>query len=117
MLAYAQSIGMGGLGYLEVQEDMSYKGPIDKFIPDDMKSELKDLAGLEVEDTIFFIADNETNANNFACQIRNELGKRLDLIDDSLFQFCWIVDFPMYELDDNGDLAFCHNPFSMPKVD
>ena len=65
MLAYAQSIGMGGLGYLEVQEDMSYKGPIDKFIPDDMKSELKDLAGLEVEDTIFFIADNETNANNF----------------------------------------------------
>ena len=79
------------------------------------KSELKDLAGLEVEDTIFFIADNETNANNFACQIRNELGKRLDLIDDSLFQFCWIVDFPMYELDDNGDLAFCHNPFSMPK--
>ena len=115
MLAYAQSIGMGGLGYLEVQEDMSYKGPIDKFIPDDMKSELKDLAGLEVEDTIFFIADNETNANNFACQIRNELGKRLDLIDDSLFQFCWIVDFPMYELDDNGDLAFCHNPFSMPK--
>lgn len=115
MLSFAQSIGMGGLGYLEVQEDMSYKGPIDKFIPDDMKNELKDLAGLEVEDTIFFIADNETNANNYACQIRNELGKRLDLIDDSLFQFCWIVDFPMYELDDNGDLAFCHNPFSMPK--
>ena len=115
MLAFAQSIGMGGLGYLEVQEDMSYKGPIDKFIPDDMKSELASLAELKSEDTIFFIADSESNANSYACQIRNELGKRLDLIDDSLFKFCWIVDFPMYELDDRGDLAFCHNPFSMPK--
>ena len=115
MLAFAQSIGMGGLGYLEVQDDMSYKGPIDKFIPDDMKSELASLAELKSQDTIFFIADSESNANSYACQIRTELGKRLDLIDDSLFQFCWIVDFPMYELDDRGDLAFCHNPFSMPK--
>ena len=114
MLAFAQSIGMGGLGYLEVQEDMSYKGPIDKFIPDDMKSELKDLADLKVDDTIFFIADNEKKATEFACQIRSELGKRLNLIDDSLYQFCWITDFPMYELDDHGNIAFCHNPFSMP---
>ena len=114
MLAFAQSIGMGGLGYLEVQEDMSYKGPIDKFIPDDMKSELKDLADLKIDDTIFFIADNEKKATEFACQIRSELGKRLNLIDDSLYQFCWITDFPMYELDDHGNLAFCHNPFSMP---
>ena len=115
MLAYAQSIGMGGLGYLEVQEDMSYKGPIDKFIPDDMKSELKDLAGLEVEDTIFFIADNETNANNFACQIRNELGKRLDLLEKNVYKFCLITEFPMYELSDEGKIDFNHNPFSMPK--
>ena len=115
MLSFAQSIGMGGLGYLEVQDDMSYKGPIDKFIPDDMKSELATLAGLKSQDTIFFIADSESNANSYACQIRTELGKRLELIDDSLFRFCWIVDFPMYELDDRGDLAFCHNPFSMPK--
>lgn len=114
MLAFAQSIGMGGLGYLEVQEDMSYKGPIDKFIPDDMKSELKDLADLKVDDTIFFIADNEKKATEFACQIRSELGKRLNLIDDSLYQFCWITDFPMYELDDHENIAFCHNPFSMP---
>lgn len=115
MLAFAQKIGMGGLGYLEVQEDLSYKGPIDKFIPDDMKDELRNLAGLEAEDTIFFIADNETNANNFACQIRIELGKRLDLIDTSVYKFCWIVDFPMYELDDNGKIEFSHNPFSMPQ--
>ena len=115
MLAFAQSIGMGGLGYLEVQEDLSYKGPIDKFIPDDMKQELQEMAELEINDTIFFIADNETNENNYACQIRNELGKRLDLIDNNVFKFCWIVDFPMYELDDEGKLAFSHNPFSMPQ--
>lgn len=115
MLAFAQSIGMGGLGYLEVQEDLSYKGPIDKFIPDEMKQELQKMAQLEINDTIFFIADNETNANNYACQIRNELGKRLDLIDNNIFKFCWIVDFPMYELDDEGKLAFSHNPFSMPQ--
>lgn len=115
MLAFAQNIGMGGLGYLEVQEDLSYKGPIDKFIPDDMKQELQEMAELEINDTIFFIADNETNANNYACQIRNELGKRLDLIDNNVFKFCWIVDFPMYELDDEGKLAFSHNPFSMPQ--
>ena len=114
MLEFAQRIGMGGLGYLEVQEDMSYKGPIDKFIPDDLKSELKNLADLKVNDTIFFIADSERKATEYACQIRTELGKRLNLIDDSLYQFCWITDFPMYELDDQGKLAFCHNPFSMP---
>lgn len=115
MLEFAKSIGMGGLGYLEVQEDMSYKGPIDKFIPDDMKKELLELAELEANDTIFFIADNEAKATDLAGQIRSELGIRLDLIDDSMFKFCWIVDFPMYELDDNGKIAFNHNPFSMPQ--
>lgn len=115
MLDFAMSIGMGGLGYLEVQEDLSYKGPIDKFIPDDLKEELRTLAGLEKDDTIFFIADNEAKATELAGQIRTELGKRLDLIDNSVFQFCWIIDFPMYELDERGNLAFCHNPFSMPQ--
>ena len=115
MLEFAKSIGMAGLGYLEVEEDMSYKGPIDKFIPDDMKKELADLTGLEVNDTIFFIADNEAKATDLAGQIRTELGKRLDLIDNSMFRFCWIIDFPMYELDDNGNIAFNHNPFSMPQ--
>ena len=115
MLEYALSIGMGGLGYLEVQEDLSFKGPIDKFIPDDMKKELLDLASLKANDTIFFIADTESKAANLAGQIRTELGKRLDLVDESMYQFCWIVDFPMYELDDNGNIAFNHNPFSMPQ--
>lgn len=115
MLDYAMSIGMAGLGYLEVQEDLSYKGPIDKFIPDELKQELLQLAELKKDDTIFFIADSPSRATELAGQIRTELGKRLDLIDENIFKFCWIIDFPMYELDERGEIAFCHNPFSMPQ--
>ena len=115
MLKFATSIGMGGLGYLEVQEDLSFKGPIDKFIPAELKQELLSLADLQKEDTIFFIADSEARATELAGQIRDELGIRLDLIDDNTFEFCWIVDFPMFELDEHGNLAFSHNPFSMPQ--
>ena len=115
MLKYAMSIGMGGLGYLEVQEDLSFKGPIDKFIPEDLKSTLLELADLKNEDTIFFIADNEKRATELAGQIRNELGERLNLINKDVFEFCWIVDFPMFELDEHENLTFSHNPFSMPQ--
>ena len=115
MLEFALSIGMGGLGYLEIEEDMSFKGPIDKFIPEDLKKVLIDTCELKSNDTIFFIADYEKRANDLAGQIRTELGKRLNLIDNDSFNFCWIVDFPMYELDDHGKVAFNHNPFSMPQ--
>lgn len=116
MLKFAQEIGMGGLGYLEVQEDMSYKGPIDKFIPDDLKGELKDLADLKVDDTIFFIADKEMKAASFAGQIRTELGKRLGIINENAYEFCFINDFPMFELDEETKkVGFTHNPFSMPQ--
>ena len=115
MLDFAMSIGMGGLGYLEVQDDLTYKGPIDKFIPEELKKELLVLADLDKGDTIFFIADSEKRATELAGQIREELGKRLDLIDESLYKFCWIVDFPMYELDEHDKITFCHNPFSMPQ--
>lgn len=116
MLKYAQSIGMGGLGYLEVLEDKSYKGPIDKFIPDDMKEELAQLAGLNVGDTIFFIADKEKQASLYAGQIRTELGERLGLIEDKAYRFCYINDFPMYEYDEEEKkIGFTHNPFSMPQ--
>ncbi len=115
MLDYAMKIGMKGLGYLEVQEDLSYKGPIDKFIPEELKKELISLAKLEKNDTIFFIADSEKRATELAGQIRTELGKRLNLIDEDVFKFCWIIDFPMFELDDHEKLAFSHNPFSMPQ--
>lgn len=116
MLKFAQSIGMGGLGYLEVLEDLSYKGPIDKFIPDDMKKELAEYAGLAAGDTIFFIADKEKLASLYAGQIRAELGQRLDLIEKNAYRFCYINDFPMFEYnEEEKKIGFTHNPFSMPQ--
>ncbi len=116
LLSFAQSIGMGGLGYLEVKEDMSFKGPIDKFIPEEMKKELSDLAGLVAGNVIFFVADAEELANKYAGQIRTELGVRLDLIEKNAYRFCYINDFPMYEIDEEtGKIGFTHNPFSMPQ--
>lgn len=116
LLKFATDIGMGGLGYLEILDDMSYKGPIDKFIPDDRKTEIADLAGLQAGDTIFFIADNEERAANYAGQIRNELGARLDLIEKNAYRFCYVNDFPMYEYDkEEKKMIFTHNPFSMPQ--
>lgn len=116
MLKFAQSIGMGGLGYLEVLEDGSYKGPIDKFIPDDCKEEFRTLAGLEVGDTIFFMADKEERAAYYAGMIRNELGEKLDLIEKNAYRFCYVNDFPMFEKDpETKKIGFTHNPFSMPQ--
>lgn len=116
LLKFATSIGMGGLGYLEVLDDMSYKGPIDKFIPQEMKKEMADLAGLVPGDTIFFIADKEARAASFAGQLRNELGARLDLLEKNAFRFCFVNDFPMYEYDpEEKKMNFTHNPFSMPQ--
>ncbi|MGN0297799.1 MAG: aspartate--tRNA ligase [Lachnospiraceae bacterium] len=116
LLKFAQDIGMAGLGYLEVMEDMSYKGPIDKFIPADMKAEFAQLAGLEVGDTIFFIADKEAKAAKCAGLIRNELGEKLGLCEKNAYRFCFINDFPMYEKDETtGQIGFTHNPFSMPQ--
>ncbi len=116
LLKFAQSIGMGGLGYLEVQEDLSYKGPIDKFIPDDMKTEIKDLAGLNAGDTIFFIADKEKQAALYAGQLMTEIANRLDLLEKNAYRFCYINDFPMYEYnEEEKKIGFTHNPFSMPQ--
>ena len=116
LLGFATGMGMGGLGYLEVADDMTYKGPIDKFIPDGMKSELAAMAGLEAGDTIFFIADREDRANYYAGQLRIELGDRLDLCEKHAYRFCYINDFPMYELDPvTRQIGFTHNPFSMPQ--
>jgi len=116
LLKFATGIGMGGLGYLEVLEDKSYKGPIDKFIPDDMKAEFMELAGLEVGDTIFFMADKEDRAAFYAGQIRTELGEKLDLIEKNAYRFCYVNDFPMFERDpETKKIGFTHNPFSMPQ--
>ncbi len=116
LLKFATDMGMGGLGYLEVAEDMTYKGPIDKFIPEELKKELADLAKLEAGDTIFFIADKEERANYYAGQLRIELGNKLDLCEKNAYRFCYVNDFPMYELDpETKQLGFTHNPFSMPQ--
>ncbi len=116
LLEFAVSLGMGGLGYLEVAADLSYKGPIDKFIPKELKPELAALASLEAGDTIFFIADREERACYYAGQIRNALGERLGLTEKHAFRFCYVNDFPMYERDpETKQLAFTHNPFSMPQ--
>lgn len=116
MLDFATGIGMPGLGYLEVADDMSYKGPIDKFIPAEKKPELAQLANLTPGDTIFFIADREPAANRFASEIRNELGNRLGLTEKNAYRFCFVSDFPMYEYDSQlKQYVFTHNPFSMPQ--
>lgn len=117
MLAFATGeLGMKGLGYVTVNADMTYKGPIDKFIPQDLKAELAERAELKAGDLLFFIADKKEKAESYAGAIRTELGRRLNLIDDKSFKMCFIVDFPMYEIDEEtGKWAFTHNPFSMPQ--
>ncbi len=116
LLQFAQSLGMAGLGDLEVAEDLSYKGPIDKFIPEGLKAALRELTGLEAGDTCFFIADKEERACFYAGKIRDELGEKLGLTEQNAFRFCYVNDFPMYEIDqETKQLTFTHNPFSMPQ--
>ncbi len=116
LLKFATGIGMGGLGYLEVMEDGSYKGPIDKFIPAELKEEFRQLTGLKIGDTIFFMADKEARAAYYAGMIRTELGEKLDLLEKNAYRFCYINDFPMFERDtQTKQIGFTHNPFSMPQ--
>lgn len=116
MEEYALSIGMKGLGYIKVDESFKYLGPIDKFLTDENRAALKERAKLNVGDVLYFIADSRKNAPKFAGQIRSEVAERMDIIDKSRFEICWIVDFPMYEEDEEtGKPVFTHNPFSMPQ--
>ena len=115
MFDYATDIGMKGLGYIKVTDDFKFLGPIDKFIPANKKDELIKKACLKPGCVLYFIADTKVMAPKFAGQIRNEVAKRLNLIDKDAFEMCFVVDFPMYELDDDGNIAFTHNPFSMPQ--
>lgn len=114
-------VGMKGLGYFKVEQGedgrkFKYNGPIDKFLNDEQRDELASRCELEIGDVLYFIADSAKNAPKFAGQIRNEVAKRMNLIDESRFELCFIVDFPMYELDEEtGKIAFTHNPFSMPQ--
>ena len=116
MEKYALGIGMKGLGYISVKDDMTNKGPIDKFMTDEQKKEIAELAGLQPGDVLYFISDEPGQVEKLAGQIRTEVAERLNLIDKSRYEFCYIVDFPMYEInEETGKLDFTHNPFSMPQ--
>ena len=104
-----------GLAWLRILEDGSLQGPIAKFIPDDVRNAMAERTNSKPGDAYFFIAEQEGIVEKLAGEIRSELGRRLNLIDENIFKFCWIVDFPMFELDDNKKIAFSHNPFSMPQ--
>ncbi|MGN0441106.1 MAG: aspartate--tRNA ligase [Acutalibacteraceae bacterium] len=116
MEEFALSIGMKGLGYVKVREDMTFDGPIDKFLKEGDREKLIEINGSKAGDVIYFIADSAEEAPKLAGQIRTEVANRLDLIDKSRFELCFIVDFPMYEHDEeSGAIIFTHNPFSMPQ--
>ena len=112
---YAKSIGMPGIGYLKVNEDLSFAGPIDKFLTEDEREALIDKADLKKDDVLFFIADRKKSLE-LAGSIRMELGRKLDLMDPYKYVFAIIHDFPMFEWDEENECyTFMHNPFSMPK--
>lgn len=115
IVEYAKTIGMPGIGYFKVNEDMSFAGPIDKFLTDDDRKKIIKRAELKAGSVIFFIADKK-EAAKLAGQIRSYLGEKTGLIDHEQFAFCFIDDFPMYEYsEEEGKYVFTHNPFSMPQ--
>jgi aspartyl-tRNA synthetase len=116
MLAFATEIGMKGLGYISVLSDGSLKGPIVKFLSEEKQSALRKDLSLGINDTLFFIADTPKLVDGLAGQIRSTLGEQLNLIEKDKFEFCFIVDFPMFGAnEENGAIEFTHNPFSMPQ--
>ena len=110
-----EECGAKGLAWLKVLEDRTLQGPIAKFIDDEAREKMLTSTNTNSGDAIFFIAEKPGVVETLAGKIRQELAVRLDLIEKDVYKFCWIVDFPMYELNDEGKLDFCHNPFSMPQ--
>ncbi len=115
-IEFAQSFGAKGLAYIIFDENGEGKGPIAKFLSAEKLSELKQTANLQNGDAVFFSCGGKYEAAKIAGQVRIKLGQDLNLIDESIYKFCWIVDFPMYELDEQtSKIEFSHNPFSMPQ--
>lgn len=113
--AQTDEVGAKGLAWTKLEKDGNIVGGIAKFITEDIKEKLKEQFELKENSSIFFVADEFTKAQKIAGLVRIELGKRLDLIEKGVYRFCFIVDFPMYELSDEGTIDFSHNPFSMPQ--
>lgn len=112
---WARGEGAGGLGYIQFAAD-GPKGPIAKNLEADRAERLRVACGLEPGDAVFFAAGKPDEAAKFAGAVRTRIGTELDLIEKDAFRFCWIVDFPMYELnEETGLIDFSHNPFSMPQ--
>ena len=111
-----EETGASGLAWFKFDNEKTITGGISKFITEDMQKELEEKFGLEPNSAAFFVADeNLETTQKIAGLVRIELGKRLDLIEKNIYKFCLIVDFPMYELSDEGTIDFNHNPFSMPQ--
>ncbi|MFD0986939.1 aspartate--tRNA ligase [Methyloligella solikamskensis] len=114
MNSWAQSEGQPGLGYIFFREGEG-AGPIAKNIGEERTAAIREQLGLADGDAVFFIAGLPYEFADFAAKARVKVGNDLELTDKDRFDFCWIVDFPMYELDDEGKIDFSHNPFSMPQ--
>ncbi len=104
-----------GLAWIKVLEDGNLQGPIAKLIPEEARKQLLTQTNTKPGDSIFFIAEQQGRVEKLAGEIRQEMGVRAKLLEENVFRFCWIVDFPMYEKAENGTLDFSHNPFSMPQ--
>jgi aspartyl-tRNA synthetase len=118
---WARSEGAAGLGYIQFEDEggsLVGKGPIAKFIPAASLADLAKASGVEAGDALFFAADKAERAAGLAGMARTRLGRELGLIKDDEYKFCWIVDFPMYEWnEDEKKIDFSHNPFSMPQFE
>ena len=116
MTEFAKSeLAMKGLAWIKINEDKTVVGPIAKYLSEDILKDMFEKTGAKENYGIFFIADEYLKACKDAGNVRNELGKRLNLIDEQVYKFCFIVDFPFYEETDDGKIDFGHNPFSMPQ--
>lgn len=116
MEEYMKSIGAVGLSYIKVNEDMTFKSSIDKFLDDSLRKELIDKCHLVPGSALFVLADSKNKINKLAGLLRIKLGSELDLIDKNKYEFCIVNDFPMYEYnEEDGKFDFGHNPFSMPQ--
>ena len=113
---WARGEGAAGLGYIIFNDDGTAKGPIAKNLDDARTAQIRAAAGLADGDAVFFSCDKPLAAAKLAGQVRDRLGGDLDLLEKDAFRFCWIVDYPMFEEDENtGKIEFSHNPFSMPQ--